>query len=235
MGEYSVYLHTNKANGKCYVGITRQNPRRRWQEGHGYDRTYFGNAIKKYGWDGFTHEVIDRALSKEEAMKREIALISLYRSNDRRFGYNIAEGGQTCDVLAGKKGGEHPNHQRVNMIDPATGEVLRTFGAQAETARVMGISRKGITKACRGVCVTYKGYIWEYADKEYEKKPAVGVGKYDHVKIQKAVILEENGETRRFESVKAAGNELGIRPNTISRYIAGIRKDASGRRWSFEP
>ena len=49
----------------------------------------------------------------------------------------------------------------------------------------MLINHRGISKACRGVSATYKGYIWEYVDKEYQKNPSVGVGNYDHVKICK--------------------------------------------------
>lgn len=43
---YTVYKHTNKINGKVYIGITSQNVKRRWQNGAGYYGTYFYNAIK---------------------------------------------------------------------------------------------------------------------------------------------------------------------------------------------
>ncbi len=99
----------------------------------------------------------------------------------RELGYNISEGGNTCDVLKGKSGIDHPNHQRVKMIDAKTGEVLKIFGAQSEAAQELGISRKGITKACIGVgTAKYKGYVWEYADKEYKKPGNPGIGKYEH-------------------------------------------------------
>lgn len=51
---YTVYKHTNKINGKVYIGITSQNVKRRWQNGAGYYGTYFYNAIKKI-WLEFVH------------------------------------------------------------------------------------------------------------------------------------------------------------------------------------
>jgi hypothetical protein len=52
---YSVYKHTNKYNNKIYIGITKQNPIKRWANGKGYKiNSHFRNAIEKYGWDNFT-------------------------------------------------------------------------------------------------------------------------------------------------------------------------------------
>lgn len=94
--KFIVYKHTNKVNGKVYIGITSQKAERRWgKNGEKYikDNQYFGNAIKKYGWDGFTHEILIDNLTKEKAEQYEIDLIELYESTNRDKGYNISIGG----------------------------------------------------------------------------------------------------------------------------------------------
>lgn len=95
LNNYCVYKHTFQ-NGKCYIGITRQNPIKRWKRGNGYfSNTYFYNAIKKHGWDNIKHEILFTNLSKEDAEKKEIELISFFNSANRKYGYNIKIGGNT--------------------------------------------------------------------------------------------------------------------------------------------
>ena len=231
--KYTVYKHTNKENGKVYIGITSQAVERRWQNGIGYARTYFGNAIQKYGWDGFDHEVLLTGLDKETACRMEIELIAAYKSNDREHGYNIAEGGQTADVICVKSGEENPRAAAVRRIDPATGETVIYKTVKAATDE-MKINHRGISKACKGINHTYKGFVWEYVDKPVQKHSAVGIGNYDHAKQRKKIKLTEpSGEERYFNSISEAGKALGIRPNTISRYLLGIRTDATGRGWAY--
>lgn len=91
---YTVYLHRNKTNGKVYVGLTCSPVERRWQSGWGYSsQPLFWNAIQKYGWDNFDHEVVQSGLNKQSACQLEMELISKYKSNDRQFGYNRDNGG----------------------------------------------------------------------------------------------------------------------------------------------
>lgn len=92
--EYCVYVHTNKANGKRYVGITSMLPEKRWANGHGYrSNVLFYRAIQKYGWESFKHSVLFDGLTREEAYAKEIELISTFKASNPRFGYNIDKGG----------------------------------------------------------------------------------------------------------------------------------------------
>ena len=104
---YSVYRHTFP-NGKVYIGITKQNPVKRWNNGNGYlgkvnekyKQPKIANAIVKYGWENIKHEILHYGLSKEEAEEKEIELIAIYKSNNKEFGYNIANGGSTSGAMA---------------------------------------------------------------------------------------------------------------------------------------
>lgn len=99
---YTVYKHV--LNGKIYIGITRQEPKKRWLYGLGYKECpRFYNAIKKYGWQNVEHEILFTGLTKEQAEQKEIELIAFYKSNDRRYGYNIDNGGN----CAGKCSEDH--------------------------------------------------------------------------------------------------------------------------------
>lgn len=94
---YTVYMHTNLINNKKYIGITRQKPERRFRtNGYGYKGcSHFYSAIQKYGWDNFKHEVLFCNLTQKEAEMFEVELIKYYKSNNKKYGYNIQNGGQT--------------------------------------------------------------------------------------------------------------------------------------------
>lgn len=105
--EYTVYMHTNKVNGKKYIGMTSQNPITRWANGHGYRRqSRFKAAIMEYGWRNFTHEILYTGLTKEEAEKIEVELIEEYQTTDSRYGYNTDSGG-ISSITFGK---DHKKH-----------------------------------------------------------------------------------------------------------------------------
>lgn len=94
VGSYIVYKHTCP-NGKGYIGITSQDVKERWKNGKGYIGALFYKAIQKYGWENIKHEVLFEGLTKEQAEEKEIELIALYKSNQREYGYNVANGGGT--------------------------------------------------------------------------------------------------------------------------------------------
>lgn len=99
MDKFCVYKHTSPS-GKVYIGITSQKPESRWGTGGcGYEgNRHFWNAIQKYGWDNFQHEILYEKLSKETAVCLESSLIHEYHATDVRFGYNNISGPFFPDV-----------------------------------------------------------------------------------------------------------------------------------------
>lgn len=93
--KYIVYCHTLISDGRKYIGITCNNPRKRWNYGNGYRKNkYFYRAIKKYGWDSFKHDILFEDLTKEEACQKEQELIREFKTTDNAFGFNLTSGGE---------------------------------------------------------------------------------------------------------------------------------------------
>lgn len=126
MKTYYLYKHTFP-NNKVYIGITSQNPTRRWRNGKGYlmknpttnayTQPLMAYAIEKYGWDNVSHEILLQTSDKLLIEQKERYYITeVYHSNDERFGYNIANGGnyyglfsdKTKELLSIKKKGTIP-------------------------------------------------------------------------------------------------------------------------------
>ena len=85
---WTVYAHISPS-GKMYVGITSRPVKQRWRHGHGYrTNAHLTNAIKKYGWDNFQHEVIASGLTSEEAGHMEQLLIRELDLTNPDKGYN---------------------------------------------------------------------------------------------------------------------------------------------------
>lgn len=97
MRSYDVYKITNKTNNKVYIGITSKGLSARWKE-HLYNAEHgcpfkLHNAIRKYGKENFSIELIDFCNSWEELEEKEKYYISEYKSLQDEFGYNMTEGG----------------------------------------------------------------------------------------------------------------------------------------------
>ena len=153
--EWVIYKHTNKFNGKVYIGQTHQKPTDRWQNGRGYEHNpYFYNAIIKYGWnEGFTHEIIERGiLSQEEANEKEIAWIAFYNSYEE--GYNLTKGGDNHDHLG----------TEVYQIDKNTLQIIEKFPTLRAAANSIKGDHTYIAKCCSGQSVSGYDSYWCFVE-----------------------------------------------------------------------
>lgn len=115
---WCVYKHISPSS-KVYIGITCQKPNERWRNGKGYrNNKYFSRAINKYGWDNFSHIIVAKGLSEDEAKWLEIQLIAAYDSTNPDRGYNISKGGD------GANGCHHTEEAKKRIGDFHRGKSL---------------------------------------------------------------------------------------------------------------
>lgn len=97
--KHYIYAITNSVNGKLYIGQSI-DPLDRWSthKSHalkGYDSSPFlYRAIRKYGPDVFTFEVIASYDDQETANRAETFFIAIKMSDDPSTGYNLDWGGK---------------------------------------------------------------------------------------------------------------------------------------------
>lgn len=157
MKNYVIYKVTNLVNQKIYIGKTYDFEKRKRE--HLYDigdDIPFHRALKKYGLENFSWEIIDNANSDEELREKEIYWIKKLNSCihfENSNGYNITIGGE---------GGVSWNSRPVIQFD-RNGNFLKEYiscsNADTECKLYRGASQTGCyTKGLSA------GFLWRYKD-----------------------------------------------------------------------
>ena len=213
MKMYTIYRHINKINGKSYIGQTCQKLEDRWHNGHGYTKEHqptFYNAIQKYGWDNFDHEILsDNIKTLEEANAQEQYWIAYYHTwiyDPECNGYNITKGGD------GSPGHVMSEQTKVKIKKAVyCVELDQVFDSLTIASETTGCLVSKISSCCKGHANTAGGYHWRYMD-EHQAQKAKQVADNRLIKKQKyhdsistAVYCIADGEKYTFSSrVEAA-------------------------------
>jgi len=103
-----IYKATNTINGKVYIGQTtislqeRKGDHLRKALKHG-SKNHFHSAIRKYGMEVFTWEIIDHAKTREELNNKEREWIAQTGSACPLVGYNLTHGGDAFEFTEAAK------------------------------------------------------------------------------------------------------------------------------------
>ena len=213
---YTVYKHQNKINGKVYIGITMQEPEKRWgNNGINYKTSpHFYAAIQKYGWNNFDHDILFENLTHDEACSKEQELIKLYNSMDREFGYNSTSGG---DIF------------------------IMSEEARKKLSHSMMGNKNGLGHPCsdekkRKISEAQKGRTFT----EEHKQKLSDAAKQRHVPCseEKKKKLSQNYPNKRkvyceeldtiYDSVQECGRQLGIPATNITKLCNGRGKTLKG-------
>lgn len=205
--DYYLYKHTNLINGKCYIGITCQTPEQRWRSGLGYkDQSKFYGAILKYGWNSFSHEILYKNLSQEEAYNLEKKLIAEYDSIEN--GYNIQQGGEDVGIWAREHLGA-----TIYKLDPTDFHIIYQYDSISNASRELSVSPTAIANAIqvRGECL---GYYWCKEDKyDNSWKPKIK----ENLKAIYMIDRNTFEIIKEYDSIISATKETGISYSGLRR------------------
>ena len=243
-----VYRITNKLDGMSYVGQTTRSVEGRFKEHSRYKKSHIGNAIRKYGAENFTIEILDVCETPEQLNERErfrIAELDCQHPN----GYNYTDGGErdfrilpeTCAKMSASKTGEK-HHQYGKPLTKEWKEKLAAsqprrravvcvelniiYPSLSEAARCYNVTPTNILTACKRTHTTIKGFHWRYLNEstDVDKNPVID-------KRKRPIICIETNE--KFESTAEAARHYKTTAENIQRACKNYAKTAVKLHWCY--
>ena len=218
--EYYVYMHITP-NGKRYIGITCcEKPNRRWQNGYGYTTQPFYRAIKKYGWNNIEHIILASGLSSSEASTLERMYIEKYHTTNKKYGYNMTDGGE----YFGHMSEEH----KQKIGDANRGERNGMYGHRYTDEERQYMSEHSVWNGRNHTEETKQKM--SLARKEH---PIAFYGK-EHPMAHAVLQYDLNGKyINRYDTAKEAEEKTGTLRSTICTCLKGRKKTAGGYIWKY--
>lgn len=131
-----IYKLTNNVNGKIYVGKAKELAKRIYMHSRAYDaeRSALHRAIKKYGFESFSVDVLEQGITSETDLNRlEIEWIEKLSACDRSIGYNLTAGGE------GALGNKWSDEARAKMSKQRKGRPTSDRQREASRMRLLGM------------------------------------------------------------------------------------------------
>jgi predicted GIY-YIG superfamily endonuclease len=200
MKTYEVYKITNLVNNKLYIGITNQGFKTRWYK-HCSDSIHgsefpLHNALRKYGIDNFSVEVLEVCDTIEQLKQQERYWITELKSRTTENGYNLTDGGdgtfgckhsdKTKDKIRQKALDRSLDKSYIDYLRKTRfknkevaqydleGNFITNFISASEAAREFNVTRTSISNCASGKTKSAANYIWKYTGSISEKpKPII--------------------------------------------------------------
>lgn len=234
---YVVYKITNLINDKTYIGITKQIIKRignhiyYFKNLNSSNNTYLHKALRKYGLEFFTIDILEVCKNLETLNNREVHWIKFYNSTNNKKGYNLDSGGNL----------KEPNEQNIinrqlnAKVKPVAqydlqGNLIQTFYSVKEASRQLGISDSDIHR-----CHTKKWSRNNFMFRKFEKEPLIKIepyvdntgynlveltkGKLPHNAIVCKAENLKNGEIYEAQSLLDLSKKMSINRTTIYRIL----------------
>lgn len=237
---WCVYMHTNKINGKKYIGLTSQHPpEKRWKKnGSGYRCGYFKNAINKYGWENFEHTILEDDIpSLKEANRLEHFYVEKYNTKIPN-GYNLTDGGDGTKGI--KPSDDFKKRQSIihkeQWQDEEFKERMLQYRQNPNGVYKSQEFRDKISKIVSGKNNPNYGNHWtqEQKDRLREKQKQNPIYKNEQNPNAKRIRCKETGEI--FECIKFAKEKYGIKSDgSLTVALKNPNRTAAKMHWEYLP
>lgn len=237
-------------NGKVYIGQTN-NPRSRKTQhlspSTGVRNVGFWRAYKKY--ESFEYEEIERIEARTEELLRERLneleqqYIAEYKSNDRRYGYNLTSGGSV--FVVNEEGRRHMSEARTDKMPvlqyTLSGDFIAEHESTTAAAKAIGAHASSVYACCVGEARSkvkrhkvqvVKGYTFRFK-KDCPDVPA-------HIDFEltsnKKKVLQytlSGHFVREWDSIVEAEEAMNADRPGIRPCCYGIYRQSCGYMWRF--
>ena len=150
-----IYKITNRVNGKSYIGQSK-NCNKSFQEhirGKKDEISIIHLAIKKYGVQNFDFTILEKDI--ENYNEQEKFWIKFYKTTDRKYGYNILEGGEEPPILKEEDSAfAKISNEDFHIIEDLIQNSQETFYS---ISKRFNLTEGYISAINRGVCRRTKG------------------------------------------------------------------------------
>jgi group I intron endonuclease len=234
-----IYEIVNKVNGKIYIGQTTMSLAKRWVchkscAKHRSAYSILHKAIRKYGPENFTIEIVTTASSKEELDRLEQTYIEGFGGIGPN-GYNSMSGG----VVSGK----HSDSTRKKMSEshkgkPAWNKGVTGYSTSAKGKKLSPETIRKMSESLKGRKPWNKGK--KLSDDHKASMSLAMIGKRispstefkpGHVPPNIRPVIDSEG--RIFESAYEAARLLGLQRAHISSCCCGKRKTTGGLSFQY--
>jgi group I intron endonuclease len=225
-----IYKITNLMNGKIYIGQTINSLKRRWNAHCRGNRPGLNRAIRKYGKDNFTIEIMYKCRNIDELNKKESELIVLYNSTFPN-GYNLTS------KCSNKGTSEQTKEKLRRIFSKRFSEILcidnnTVYDNISQASKTLGIDRKLINDNLLGRTNKANGKRFVFTDVNKRQRSEDVRKERDErrkSKIEKRQMRIRCVETNiEFDSIKEASNLLKIATSLIGAVIRGHQDTAKG-------
>lgn len=251
----SIYCFTNKLNDKKYIGSTIVEPGRRYSQ-HIYNATHENahqynyplyQAIRKYGLENFTFEILEQLECKEEDIRIKEREYILHFNTVSPNGYNQTDDTQhpinTAESYKKMSETKRENAKRVAEVDE-NNNILQIWRSIADCAEALDLNKKHIADCCRGNRKTtgQKRFYWineqniliipEYHRDSY--KGAIGTTQVQSSSRKVNKIDKNTNEVLdTYGTLALAARENNCDASAITKVCRGNRKTCGGFKWSY--